>query len=203
MLAYTGEFRRPVRPIGFILGGFQFFNLSRVLLMTDQNIIFYTKPSLRRAYFFSFVFVGLLLYGRFQTGLDPRFDKVWYALFGVLLVLLAYAHLRRLCTGYIITNHDVQVKSGIIARQFCVVPYRRITNVAARQSVLDRILGLVDLYLDSAGSDVQEVSWKRVTVGDAREAGSILRQIIQEQASPQSLQAGAVDNLDKAVGDEG
>lgn len=147
--------------------------------------IFYAKPSLRRAYFYAFLYAGVVAFARTKVDLrelqiGPGYDPLLVAL-GILLVLLALAQLRSWCTAYIITGQDVRAISGILARRMAVVPYKRITNVAARQSVLERILGLVNVYIDAAGGDFTEVVFRRITKTEAQQAGAIINKIIAEQ----------------------
>lgn len=149
--------------------------------MSDtKELLYLGRPSLRRAYFYAFLFVGVLLYGRILTGLDPAADKFWYSAFGVLLVCLAYAHIYRLCTSYAVYDVSIELRSGIIARRFAAVPYRRVTNVSANQTALERILGLASLYIDTAGTDIQEVVFYRLTLSEAREVGTIIKQKMEE-----------------------
>ncbi len=122
---------------------------------------------------------------------NPVLEPMWFGLLTTLLMLLVYANIVRATTSYVITDNAIQSASGILARRSSIVPYRRVTNVAARQSFLERLLGLVTLYIDSAGSDVQEVSFRRMTTSEAREAGKIIRNIINSQSAPSAQVAAA------------
>ena len=151
--------------------------------------VFFARPSLRRGYFYAFLYAGFVAYGRTKIDLSdvvigPGYDPIMLAL-TLLLSLLALAHLNSWCTSYVITGQDVRATSGILARRMAVVPYKRITNVAARQSFLERLLGLANLYVDTAGSDRSEVIFQRITRSDARAAAAILNRIVAERSSPQ------------------
>ena len=146
---------------------------------SDETVLFQAKPSLRRAYAIGFVYALLVCVGRFRTDLDPRLNPVWWGFFGILVVLLALAHLRSWCTSYVITATEVRVAAGVLSRRIDVVPYRRITNAAARQAPLERILGLANLEINTAGSSAAEACFQRITLEDARTAGAIIRRKLE------------------------
>lgn len=145
--------------------------------MSKEGIIFSTKPSLRRAYLFATLFFALVVFGIVITDFNPDFGVIWQSLLATLAGLLVFAHLRRYCTAYVIAEQEVQMKSGILARHSVVIPQHRITNVRTRQSFFERLLGIVNLSIDSAGGDAEEIKFDRITTGDARKAGKILREI--------------------------
>lgn len=144
--------------------------------MTSQTeYLFVAKPSVRRAYFFAFLYAGLVLYGRMSTNLNPIFNRYWLSALVLLLAVLFVVHLRRLCTSYVITSDEVWVRKGILARRFVVVPQARISDAFANQSFLERILGLATLQIDCPGGPAKEIVFQRITVTEARTAGEILR----------------------------
>lgn len=145
----------------------------------EQEILFLAKPSLRRAFFYAFLFAALVVYGRFQTDLDPELNKVWLGCLGVMLVLLFIAMLFRWTTTYIITSDEVQRFSGILARRTVIVPLMRITNASANQTFLERILGLANVQIDSAGGDTTEMQFTRILKVEANEAARIVREFMK------------------------
>jgi uncharacterized membrane protein YdbT with pleckstrin-like domain len=144
------------------------------------ELVFFARPSLRRAYLIALVYAGLVLLGRFKTNLDPRLDPVWLGALVLLFAALGLAVLRRLCTSYAITTEEISVKSGILARKMVVVPLSRVTNALANQSFVERLLGLVTLQIDCAGGNAKEVNFQRITASEARSAGEILRELRNE-----------------------
>ena len=164
-----------------------------------QEIVFFAKPSLRRAFFYAFVFAATVLYGRMSTELDPQYNKVWLICIGVMLVLLFVAMLRRWTTSYIITSDEIQSFTGILSRQTVIVPLMRVTNAIANQTLLERILGLASLRIDSAGGDSKEMQFIRILKVEANEAARILREYLKSgsvssQQGVSSLQRDAVND---------
>jgi putative membrane protein len=70
---------------------------------------------------------------------------------------------------------------GVLSRRLALAPYKRITNISAKQSFFERLLGLVTLNVDTAGGDMSEVVFRRITKSDAQAAEVFLRKIIDGQ----------------------
>ena len=159
--------------------------------MTQEKRLFTAKPSLRRAYFYAFLYAGAVAWARFKTDLNPDFNPLWWCALGLLVVLLVFAHLRRLSTLYVITDREIRVSSGILSRSVAVAPHGRLTNVAAHQSFLERCLGMANLAIDTAGGDGAEVSFQRITREAAEAAGGLLREIMSKNTSSPGISAAA------------
>lgn len=164
--------------------------------MEDQGILYSTKPSLRRAYFFAILYVALIAYGIRQIGFTEELRSFWLGQFILLLVCLAYAHLVRSTTSYVVTNNDVRIARGILWRHAGSASHLRITNMAARQNPLERLLFLANLYVDTAGGEVKEIIFKRITKTDAQKIIAIIRARIEEMrksgtATVQTVMAAA------------
>ncbi len=153
--------------------------------MPKLNIVFQTKPSVRLQQLGVVATLILISYGWVLTGTDPVFNSIWRALLILCLGYLGYVHLDRWFTSYAITDEDVRVSRGIIARRTAVAQFKRITNVATEQSILERLCGEISLYVDTAGKDVEEVSFRRMSYGDAEEAGLLIRKILHKQEDVQ------------------
>lgn len=160
--------------------------------MAEMNAILSFKPSLRRSYFFALIYACLVLYGRYATNLDRSFNQIWLIMLGVLIVLMALVFLRRATTDYIVNDTGVVSSWGIIARNTSAVAYDRITNAAARQTILDRILGISSVFFDTAGGPAPEVVFKRINSSDASQLISYLREYAQKHKTVQSAVAGTV-----------
>ncbi|RIL10653.1 MAG: hypothetical protein DCC75_03900 [Proteobacteria bacterium] len=156
-------------------------------MASQQELLFHAKPSLRRAYFFAFIYAAAVLYGRMATKLDPRLNQVWWICFGLLFAALFWAMLKRWTTSYMITNEEVQSAGGILARRLVVVPLARVTNAVANQSFLERILGIVNLQIDSAGGNAKEMIFARIIKPAGEEAARILRERRSNLATPSGV----------------
>ena len=163
--------------------------------MQDYNIVFATKPSLRRAHFYAVVYAGMLAFGRLK--LPGEFESIFYGLFGVLLALLALVNLRRYCTDYIITDQELVVRSGILMRSTVMIPFSQMRNFYLRQPPLERVLGLTSLYVTSSG-DSKDAVFFRILNRDGAQAMQLLRQGRAKFTDPTS--AAVPQNTAHAVG---
>jgi membrane protein YdbS with pleckstrin-like domain len=72
-----------------------------------------------------------------------------------LFLLLLYPVIRRiiflLSTSYTLTPRHLIVESGILSKNHKTIPVQRIQDVAYRQSFLERIFGIGDVIVESAG----------------------------------------------------
>lgn len=82
----------------------------------------------------------------------------------VLLVLLAVAsawllvrYLRWVTTSLVVTTERLIHRTGIIAKAGREIPLEHLTNISYRQRIFERIIGMGDLLLESAGRDSAEV----------------------------------------------
>lgn len=165
------------------------FSLSFVMgvhMMDGTNTVFSFKPSLRRGYFLGLLYAGLMSYGRYATHTQESLFQIWLAVFAVLLVALAYGILRQATTDYMVNDIGVSVTWGILARDTSSVPYGRITNAASRQTILDRILGLTNVFFDTAGGPGPEVVFKRITNSEAKRLIAYLRDFAQKSTATEA-----------------
>lgn len=66
-------------------------------------------------------------------------------------VWLAFKYLQWLRTYFVITDHRVLYRTGILARHGVEIPLDRIANINFHQSIWERIIGAGDLDIESAG----------------------------------------------------
>ncbi len=142
----------------------------------EPQLLFYARPSMRRALFFAMLYSGAVLYGRLKTDLDPRFNQVWWGCFGLLVILLCFAFLRRWTTTYAINSNEARCVSGILARQGVVAPLLSISNANVNQSFLERLLGLANLQLDTPGGSTREITFARILKSQALAAANVIRE---------------------------
>ncbi|TLZ70126.1 MAG: PH domain-containing protein [Methanobacteriota archaeon] len=72
-------------------------------------------------------------------------------------VLWIRAELKRASTKYLITDFRVIRKDGILRRTETIVPYRQLERVQVTQGILDRVLGIGTLVIDT-GEDKMLIS---------------------------------------------
>ena len=78
------------------------------------------------------------------------------AFFAFLIIVLALlAEFRRASTQYLVTDFRIIRKDGILRRTETVVPYRQLERVVLHQGILERILGIGSLIIDTGDDTVQ------------------------------------------------
>ena len=81
------------------------------------------------------------------------------AVFTLALLLIGY---RRLANRYYLYPYSVAQEYGLIARKTSRVSLEDIRTIDVSQSVMQRILGVGDVYFASAGTDAEDVIWRGV-----------------------------------------
>lgn len=56
-------------------------------------------------------------------------------------------------TYFVVTNHRLISRQGMLARNSVDIPLDRIANVNFKQSILERLVGVGDILIESAGKD--------------------------------------------------
>jgi uncharacterized membrane protein YdbT with pleckstrin-like domain len=104
------------------------------------------------------------------VGLGSAVDKgkvqVAWVVGAVLLVLLievVIASIRRLATTYTITTKRLTIRFGLVSRDMHETRLERVQNVNARQSVLERMLGIGTVDFDTAGGAEFDFAFRGVT----------------------------------------
>ena len=70
------------------------------------------------------------------------------------LLLWIRAELKRMATKYVVTDFRVIRKDGLLRRTETVVPYRQLERVMMTQGLLDRVLGIGTLVIDTGEDQV-------------------------------------------------
>jgi putative membrane protein len=87
-----------------------------------------------------------------------------------LLVLRLWARLTYKNYFYELTNKSFRKEKGVIAKKYVDIPYSRIQNIDIHRSLLARILGLSDIYIQTAGISGQIVAEGTLPALDPEEA---------------------------------
>lgn len=161
-------------------------------MATIQQHLFLARPSLRRVFFYTLVYIGLILFGIARTDFDPSFSPVWQLSVAILAVLLTFAFLKRWTTLYTIDESEIQSRSGIFSRDLRVVPMFRVTNATAHQSFLERLLGLMNVKIDTAGAEADEIVFTRILKAQAGEVARIIREHTERHAGQEHPQVQRV-----------
>jgi uncharacterized membrane protein YdbT with pleckstrin-like domain len=73
------------------------------------------------------------------------------AVLAVLAVVLLVGFVRRRATTYTITSQRLTIRLGLVSRELHETRLERVQNVGARQSLMERLLGIGTVDFDTAG----------------------------------------------------
>ncbi len=92
------------------------------------------------------------------TGKEPAepvfFWNVFWFIFLIFLIFVGSYIWAKLCYRFYLyefTEDAVKIEHGVIHKRYISIPYERIQNVDIHRSLWDRILGLSDLQIQTAG----------------------------------------------------
>ncbi len=104
--------------------------------------------------------VAVAVFGLYQE--DQIFDmpkSIFVLLFlvaSVALILLPvyfYAHIEYMSFTYELAQNEFVIRQGVITRHTTVIPYNRIQNISTTRTLLERMLGLASLQIETAGTN--------------------------------------------------
>ncbi|WP_462187318.1 MULTISPECIES: PH domain-containing protein [unclassified Frankia] len=76
---------------------------------------------------------------------------VLLAAFGAIGYLSVMPWLRRMTTHYVVTNHRLMIREGVVTRVGRDVPFAWLVGATVQQNVLDRVLGSGELIIETVG----------------------------------------------------
>ncbi|ODS00565.1 hypothetical protein AUC68_15075 [Methyloceanibacter methanicus] len=100
------------------------------------TVIYEAHPAMFRAHPFWFVFCVLLI-----------------AAFGLGLLLLLYWYIKTKATCLTVTENELMYEQGILSKERLSVSLRHIRSVQVNQSFLNRILGVGEVIIATAGDE--------------------------------------------------
>lgn len=71
----------------------------------------------------------------------------------IALPIYAYLHMEYKSFTYELTDTEVVIREGLFTRKTVVIPYMRIQNINTRRTVLERLIGLASLQIETAGAN--------------------------------------------------
>lgn len=142
--------------------------------------LFVLLASLRQ---FALPLIAFVVFGRSADEDDLWFQAIGLAA-GVLLTLGAVA--RYFTYRFRIERGVLVVRSGLLNRNLRQIPLRRIQNVALKQGLLHRLLGVAEVRLESAvGAGTPEAQMQVLSLADAAALEAVV------QAAGEAAQAAA------------
>ena len=114
----------------------------------------------------------------------------------ILGISLGFSYLGWLKTTYLVGVADIRVESGIVARAARSVPYERIQDVSLEQSLIPRLLGLVEIRFETGAGGKDELKLAYLSQAE----GERLRELVRERregmpATPDAAGAATGDAL--------
>ena len=103
------------------------------------------------------MFLTLLLRAQMPSGFFE--DAVGYLGMASIIVSGAWVlvHLIKWRTTYfVVTSHRLIYRQGVVSRDGVEIPLERVNNVNFSQSVVERMIGVGDLLIESGGQDGQQ-----------------------------------------------
>ena len=83
-------------------------------------------------------------------------------------------------TYFVVTSHRLIYREGVVARNGVEIPLDRLNNVNFNQSIVERLLGVGDVLIESAGRDGQQTF---TDISQPEKVQNIIHQAIQNLAS--------------------
>jgi|GEM_PF-1195729 membrane protein YdbS with pleckstrin-like domain len=80
-------------------------------------------------------------------------------------------------THFVVTNHRVIYREGLIARTGVEIPIRRVNNVNFHQSMFERLVGAGDLLIESGGEDGQS---RFANIRDPEQVQNVIQRTLME-----------------------
>jgi membrane protein YdbS with pleckstrin-like domain len=106
---------------------------------------------------------------------------IFVVLEGLLSSSVVVVHIRRNSTHYVLTDRNLGVTTGILSRAAIHIPLHKVQDVSVRRSLIDRILNLGTIVVESAGSSghIPEIN----VDSPERVCGAILEQVNSAKGS--------------------
>jgi uncharacterized membrane protein YdbT with pleckstrin-like domain len=83
-------------------------------------------------------------------------------------------------TYFVVTSHRLIYREGVVARNGVEIPLDRLNNVNFNQSIVERLLGVGDVLIESAGRDGQQTF---TDISQPEKVQNIIHQAIQNLAT--------------------
>lgn len=87
----------------------------------------------------------------------------------LLFAVLAIDTLRRALVDYVVTDHRIRVRHGMLSRREQSAGIERVQNINTTQTLLQRMLGIGDIDFDTAGTESAQASLRFTGVARPQE----------------------------------
>ncbi len=149
------------------------------------------KPALRVIVFYELV-VTIICVATYNRAFFLWQENLALAGFVLSLPVFIFYVLQRLFTSYQITEGRVSMWKGLIWRRAMHIPIQRITDMSVSRRLLPRMLGVGTVFLNSAGSDITEMTLRDVPNDKLRRAAAELDRLLAIEKGSPALQKAVV-----------
>ncbi|MGY5850525.1 PH domain-containing protein [Salegentibacter sp. F14] len=106
---------------------------------------------------------------------------------GVLTMVYSYLYYRRFIFYIDYKREEFILEKGVFASENAAIPFDKIQQVYFKRSVLQRLIGVYSLVIDTAGSNKKEVEIKAISREDANRLSEILLKAKSEKSQAEQL----------------
>ncbi len=111
------------------------------------------------------------------------------------VIMLGYQLLYYQRFEYDLTADSFDIASGVVSRRNREIPIRRIQNVDISRNVLQRLLGIAQINLETAGGSSTEASLKYVNIEEARRLQAEIGRLKRDEATPSATEPAPAEEL--------
>lgn len=154
------------------------------LLHTGSDILL--RPAKRILLLYLGVVAGILyLLALTFRFLHHNFDisyiglgRLWLSIGIIGFGFLCYAFLWRITCEYVISIDRITSKTGILSRRHIHIPLGRVIDYRLMRPIMERLLGLGSLHIDTAGND-EEIVMQQISEHELAAAGLRLDELLE------------------------
>lgn len=156
------------------------------------QLLFRTNPSMRRPLLaFCCACIGvIIIYQLLEYLLGPSLLLteiiVLLSIFPV-VILIRNVILHSYFMIYSIFDDHIEKQSGIIAREIVRANHERIINFVMKQSMIQRLVGVCDILVSTAGTSLYEFKFSDVTVLEGSRILDLIKQVSKSSQNPGGL----------------
>lgn len=152
-------------------------------LQKDETLEYSDRPSMLSC-IFSYVWTGFMVFYAVMIFIaSVRSDTSGMGFMSLLFILFAlpavYFILKTLSTRYAVSNKGVLKRTGIVTASIKTVPFKHITSVEVKETIMGKIFRYAHLLIDTSGSGQSvEFRWNYVN------AAHKVKKLIEKRLSP-------------------
>lgn len=143
-------------------------------------------------------FAGLVVLGQTDGALRSVLSTLALAAIIVSAAILVVKLVKWRTTYFVVTSQRLIYRQGVVARDGVEIPLDRVNNVNFSQSILERLLGVGDLLVESGGQDGQQ---QFSDVSQPEKVQNIIHSTIREMRAAQTTggvpQSGIAHELER------